>query len=330
MKPFNWGIIGPGSIAKDFTNDLKYVRRPQAVTAVLSHRKKSAVEFAEQYKVKSYYTDLKKFLDHQHIDAVYIATPHTFHFDQALACLERGIPVLCEKPLVINASQAKKLHAASKKNKTLLIDGMWIRFLPSIQKVLQLISSGAIGKVRSVKASMSYHAPKNKNNRYFDPELGGGSLLDLGIYPVFLAQLLLGVPQKIKAIGNLSKEGIDETCAALFQYKNDEHAFIESSIITRTELSAEIGGDKASIKILSPWNEMPEAIVVTANDGKKTKRYPCKWKGRGFQYEVEEVLRCIKNGQTESRLYDHQFSIDIMETLDKIRRQIDVKYKSVE
>lgn len=329
MNVFKWGIIGPGSIARDFVDDLKYVKQPQKVTAVLSHRVRSAKEFAEEYRVEQYYTNIDKFFSNNNIDAVYIATPHTLHFDQALACLQRGIPVLCEKPLVINAAQAKKLYTASKKYKTLLLDGMWIRFLPSIEKVMQIIKSGQIGKVISIKASMSYRAPKDKTSRYFDPALGGGSLLDLGIYPVFLSHLLLGAPSKIRAIGRLSAEGIDETCAALLQYDGVKHAMIESSIITKTELAAEIAGDKGSIKILSPWNEMPEAILVTDKD-QKVKRYPCNWKGRGFQYEVEEVLDCLRNKAIESKKYNHGFSISVMETLDKIRKQVGVKYKSVE
>jgi predicted dehydrogenase len=329
MKTFNWGIIGPGSIARDFVDDLKYVKSSQRVVAVLSHREESAREFSSEYSIGGCYTDIDAFLRHPEIDAVYIATPHTAHFEQTLACLENKIPVLCEKPLVLNAIQAKSLIDSSKRNNTFLLEGMWIRFLPSIGQVLNIIKSNSIGKIISVKASMSYKAPADEDNRYFNPELGGGSLLDLGVYPVFLSQLILGKPEEIKAIGKRSEKGIDETCAVLCRYQGGKHAILESSIITQTELSAEIAGDKGVIKIMSPWNEKPEFIRVTLYDG-SVKTYSCDWEGRGFQYEVEEVITCVNNKAIQSDLYDHHFSLHIMETMDEIRKQLNVKYESFE
>jgi predicted dehydrogenase len=329
MEKFNWGIIGPGSIAKDFTEDLKHVKIPQKVTSVLSHREESAKEFADEFAVDKYYTNIEEFITNRNFDAVYIATPHTSHYEQTLACLNAGIPVLCEKPLVINAGQVKNLIAASQKNNTFLLEGMWIRFLPSINKVLELIANDEIGELVSVKASMSYQAPKDKENRYFNPDLGGGSLLDLGIYPVFLSMLLFGRPNMIKAVGKLSPEGIDETCAVLCQYDNGKHALLDSSIITQGELVAEIMGTAGTIKILSPWNEKPAGIHLTKQGG-ENKEFPCEWPGRGFQYEVAEVISCIEKKSIETHLYCHHFSLDVMETLDEIRQQLGVKYHSIE
>jgi predicted dehydrogenase len=329
MKTFNWGIIGPGSIAKDFADDLKFVNSPQRITAVLSHHEESAREFAEQFDIPAYYTDIDQFLANRNFDAVYIATPHTLHFEQTLACLNHQVPVLCEKPLVINAEQVRTLIEASERNKTFLLEGMWIRFLPSINKVLDLIGSGEIGTVSSIKASMSYKAPQDQSNRYFNPELGGGSLLDLGIYPVFLSHLLLGKPSSIKCSAKLSDLGIDESCAMLFEYEGGKYALLESSIITQMELSAEIAGNKGTIKIQSPWNERPASIDVKTHEGGE-KSYFCEWQGRGFQYEVEEVVRSISKNEIYSNLYCHHFSLDIMETLDEIRRQVHVSYESFE
>ncbi|HTE23370.1 Gfo/Idh/MocA family protein [Flavitalea sp.] len=329
MKIFKWGIIGPGSIARDFVDDFKFVSTPQEVTSVLSHSEDSAKTFADEYGVSQYYTDLELFLNNKNFDAVYIASPNTSHFEQAIACLNHKVPVLCEKPMVINSAQVTALMAASESNNTFLMEGMWIRFLPSIKKVLEIIGSGEIGEIDSVKASLSFKAPEDDNNRYFNPELGGGSLLDLGIYPVFLAHLVLGKPRLIKAVGKLSDKGIDETCAILFQYEDGKHAVLESSIITQTELSAEIAGSKGVIKILSPWNEKPAAIKVSSYDGVE-KEYKCEWEGRGFQFEVEEVISALNNNQIYSKLYYHHFSLDIMKTIDEVRKQIDVKYESFE
>ena len=218
MKSLSWGIIGPGNIAHDFARDLSLVKPSQTIHAVFGHTEESANDFAKEFQVRAVFTDLDAFLDSSDIDIVYIATPHPQHYEQSLACLERGIHVLCEKPMTINAGQADRLIEASEKNRCFLMEGMWIRFLPSIQKVLGLIKEDAIGKVISVKASMGYKAPKDDNNRYYNPALGGGSLLDLGIYPVFLSQLLLGRPTEIKAVGTLTNKGIDQSCAILLNY----------------------------------------------------------------------------------------------------------------
>ena len=330
MEVFKWGIIGPGSIANDFADDLKFVGRPQVISSILSHREESAKEFAEKHDVQEYYTDINNFIGNRNFDAVYIATPHTAHYEQALACLNAGIPVLCEKPLVINANQVQDLIQAAEKNNCFLLEGMWIRFLPSINTVLELIEKDKIGKVISIKASMSYKAPRDTDNRYFNPELGGGSLLDLGIYPVFLSHLLLGKPFRIDATGKLSQEGVDETCAILCSYESGGHALLESSIITQSELSAEIAGDKGVIKIMSPWNEKPAAIKLKEYHRDEEEQLPCEWEGRGFQYQVEEVLRCLDAKQIYSNLYCHHFSLDIMKTLDEVRRQLRVHYDKFE
>ena len=217
MKESTWGIIGPGNIARQFVRDLQLIRTPQQVGAVMGHQQGSTDEFAKEFGVPGSYTDINSFLGHGGIDAVYIASPHPQHYEQAMACLERRIPVLCEKPLTLNATQAENLLEASRSNKTFLLEGMWIRFLPSIQLALSLINQGRIGNVINIKASICYKAPDDPDNRYFNPALGGGSLLDLGIYPVFLACLLLGKPGNIKAIAALTDEGVDETCSMLFQ-----------------------------------------------------------------------------------------------------------------
>ncbi len=159
MKETNWGIIGPGNIAHDFARDLRLIPVLQRITAVMGHNSESATGFAREFNVTDTYTNFDEFLQNKTIDAVYIATPHPHHFEQALACLENKIPVLCEKPMTINADQSKKLIAAANENNTFLMEGMWIRFLPSIQQVLSIIKDGRIGNIISIKASMCYKAP---------------------------------------------------------------------------------------------------------------------------------------------------------------------------
>lgn len=329
MDVFKWGIIGPGSIAGDFTRDLVLQQDQQhIVQSILSHTEKTAGAFAEKYNVPHVCFNLDDFLSSD-INAVYIATPHTLHYEQALACLQARKPVLCEKPVTINAKQLQHLADTSRADNTFLMEGMWIRFLPSINKVLQLVQEGKIGELISVKANMSYRAPHEDHSRYFDPELGGGSLLDLGVYPVFLATLLMGKPAAVKAVAAVSDKGIDEACSILLDYPGNRYAVLESSLVTDLELSAEIAGKKGKIKILSPWNETPEAIQVDIYDQHKIE-YPCHWEGRGFQFEVKEMMNCLKLGLTESPLMSHDLSMQVMNIMDEVRKQVNVKYENFE
>lgn len=330
MDTFTWGIIGPGNIATEFAHDLDLIKSAQhRVGAVLSRSIERAAEFAEKENAPQYFDDFDKFLDKARVDAVYIATPHPMHYEETLRCLQHKIPVLCEKPLAMNSREVQEMVDASVSNNTFLMEGMWIRFLPSIGKVLSLIESNAIGKIISIKADMSYKAPYDPESRYFNPSLGGGSLLDLGIYPVFLTHLLLGKPSSIKATARLSEKHIDEACAALFNYGNQSYAIVESSLVTETALRATIYGETGSIHIGRPWNEKPSKIIVRSYDGEEH-HYPCEWEGHGLQYEAEEVQRCVRQGKLYSDQLCHQFSLDLVATLDAIRQQTYIRYPADE
>ncbi|MET0391539.1 MAG: Gfo/Idh/MocA family oxidoreductase [Chitinophagaceae bacterium] len=328
MKLTQWGIIGPGNIAHTFINDFAHIKTPQRVTAVLGHRMESTMDFAREFDIPAYYTSLGEFVKNGKMDAVYIASPHPQHHEQALACLGNKIPVLCEKPMTINAEQCEQLIAAARQNNVFLMEGMWLRFLPGIRHALDLIGQGLIGNITSVRASISYKAPRDPDNRYFDPELGGGSLLDLGIYPVFLAMQILGKPCSVKAIGKLSEEGVDENCSILLHYKNGSHATLESSLVSSLDVPAEIVGDKGIIKILNPWYEKASGIELQTEDGKII--YPCHWEGHGLYFETEEVIRCVENNQVESELFSHDFSLQLIRVLDEVRNQIHVTYDMYE
>lgn len=329
MKLTQWGIIGPGSIAHSFVNDLAHIKTPQRVTAVLGRNRDNTAAFAKEFAIPGYYTDLDEFIKNGKMDAVYIASPHPQHYEQALACLGNKIPVLCEKPMTINTEQCEQLIAASRKNDTFLMEGMWIRFLPSIQHVVSMIRQGLIGNITAIRASVSYKAPHDPDNRYFDPELGGGSLLDLGIYSVFLSLLLLGKPCSVKAIGKLSDEGVDEDCSILLQYKNGSHATLESSLVSSLDVPAEITGEKGTIKILNPWYERASGIELQTG-GEGTIIYPCLWEGHGLYFETEEVIRCVESNRVESDLLSHELSLQMINVLDEVRSQINVTYDMYE
>jgi predicted dehydrogenase len=326
MKPMRWGIIGPGNIAHTFVKDLSYVNSPQEVVAVLGHNAQHTFEFAQEYNIPDYYISLSEFIKNKNIDVVYIATPHPQHYEQALACLENKMAVLCEKPMTINAKQCEELVQASQQNNVFLMEGMWIRFLPSIRQTLSIIEQGLIGKIKSIRASISFKAPHDPNSRFFDPEQGGGSLLDLGIYPVFLSLLLLGKPCSVQAIGKISEEGVDEAVSTLLQYKNGTHAAIESSFVSSLEVPAEIVGEEGTIRILNPWFEKSAGIELH-RDGEGKIIYPCHWEGHGLYFETEEVVNCIRNNQISSELLPHDMSLSMIKILDEIRSHIHVTYE---
>jgi predicted dehydrogenase len=326
MDTFKWGIIGPGQIAKEFADDIKRTQNGHhIIQSVLSHTMDKAKVFAEDEQAPQYFDKLDAFLKQSDINAVYIATPHTLHHEETIQCLEHKIPVLCEKPLGINAGQVKEMVAAAGKHNIFLMEGMWIRFLPSIKKVLSLIDEGVIGNVLCVKADMSYLAPQEPGSRFYDPEKGGGSLLDLGIYPVYLALLVLGRPDTIQTWAQLSDKKIDVGCAAMFHYNNGAYATIESSLVIKMEWQATIYGDKGKIRIMRPWNEKPKGIQVELYDGTIVTHH-CEWGGRGLQYEVDEVYACIQKGKIQSDLFGHSASVDLIETMDEIRRKTGIQY----
>lgn len=320
-----WGIIGPGNIAHEFAEDLKYVEAEQCMlTAVLGKEKTEAEKFVEKFKGAIATNNIDDFINTKP-DIIYIATPHPLHYEHAISCLKNKIPVLCEKPLAINEKQVTEIIAASKNNNTFLMEGMWTRFLPSFQFLFNILAANTIGDILNIHADMSFIAEKDKSNRFFNPELGGGSLLDVGIYPIYLSYFLLGNPQTIFACGKINEAHIDETCGITLKYNQGKYAMLESSIVTQTEGSAWIYGTDGTVRIKKPWTEQPEKIEIIINNESSFKHIPS-WQGRGFQYEVEEVIKCLREGKTESEIIPHQASINVIKIMDEVRKQLNIIY----
>ena len=324
-KNFRWGIIGPGNIAHDFANDLKLAGGTQKITAVLSHREESAKDFAKEFQIPEIFTNLNDFVQNSNVDIAYIATPHPLHYEEIKACLTHHIAVLCEKPIVLNHEQHDELQNLSIAKNTFLMEGMWIRFLPGIRKMLKLVETKKIGEIFKLKAAVHYNAPEDNKNRFYDPAKGGGSLLDLGIYSIFLSYLLLGKPDTIKATGRLTSKKIDEACAILLGYADGRYAMLESSLLINHNTPAEIYGTKGVIRIADPWFEKTPEIEIELNDGSK-EDIPVSWEGHGFQFEIDEVIRCLSAGKVESDLLPGKISAEILKIMDEVRNQIGVHY----
>lgn len=326
MNKRKWGIVGPGSIAQEFAKDLTHIsEQSHGVAAIVGHTKETALAFQKEFNVKSVYYSIADLVKNEQLDAAYIASPHPFHYEAVLELLEARVPVLCEKPLAINQKQVKKLIDCAAKNNTFLLEGLWTRFLPSFNKVLELIQTDTIGKIDSIEASMTYLAPYDPKSRYFDPSLGGGSLLDLGIYPIFLSYTLLGMPSDIKAIAHIGPTKVDHSSTAILSYKNGVYASIESSLTKQSPIEATIFGEKGFIQIHPPWTEKPKKINVTLYDGSSISYKPM-WEGRGLHFEVLEVMKCLKAKKIESDLLSHRNSLDMIQIMDEIRAQTHLTY----
>ncbi|RYY54104.1 MAG: Gfo/Idh/MocA family oxidoreductase [Chitinophagaceae bacterium] len=325
-----WGIIGPGDIARNFVRDFSELSSLQQVSAIYNHRKKTAKEFADEFGVNEVFTDLDSFIREGDAEIVYISTPHTKHYDEVKACLAAGLHVLCEKPMAINRRQYEELYELAAMKNVYLLEGMWLRFLPHITRLLEQTEAGTIGRPLSLKASMCYQAPKDPDSRYFDPELGGGSLLDLGVYTVFLAVLLFGKPDSIAVTAHLTDQGIDDCCAILLGYADGRHALLESSLLYNTQQPAVLTGEKGEIHILTPWFEKSPGLEIYPSEGGEPIRRPVEWQGHGLHFEAAAVLDDIAAGRTSNSLFTPAMSLEIITVMDEIRRQAGIGYDEEE
>ncbi len=323
MNKTNWGIIGLGRIASKFANDLKLL--PSAkLHAVASQSPERAQAFAHEHQVPYAYGAYDEIFHCPDLDVIYIATPHVLHCTNTLLCLRHNIPVLCEKPFAMNLTEARKMVMTAREHQTFLMEAIWTRFLPTIQKTLELIENQVIGEVLSVKADFGFQAPFDPQSRIFNPALGGGSLLDIGIYPAFLALLILGKPTKIKAFANIGATGVDEDLGAILQYDNGQLAHLHSTIRSITKTEAFIYGEKGTIHLHTRWHEPTSMTLLLP--GERPQHFAFEFHGKGYTYEAEHVMQCLQNDKTESDLLPLDFSLDLMELLDNIRREAGIFY----
>lgn len=318
-----WGILGLGNIAGKFAGDLLLIENA-FLQGVASRDKLKAKNFAEKYNAISAYEGYDALANDPEIDIIYIATPHTFHFEHTMLCLRAGKAVLCEKPMAMNANDAKIMMDEAKKRNLFLMEGLWTRFIPGTKKVLDLIVNDAIGEIEFIKADFGFKGDGNLESRVYNKSLGAGSLLDIGIYPVYLSLLLLGVPDAIRVIANYTKTGVDASCSMLFEYDGGIKAYLESTILADTPVEALIYGSKGSLQIHSRFHH-PREITVKRNDG-NTESFTIDYKGEGYYHEIFEVMNCLQHGLTESPKMPHSMSLQLMQILDGVREKIGLVY----
>jgi predicted dehydrogenase len=319
-----WGIIGTGSIAHKFAQGLSSAKNAELL-AVGSRAAGTADKFGDEFSVHRRYDSYEKLAGDADIQAVYISTPHPMHKDNAILCLQAGKAVLCEKPFTINAKEASKVIAAAREKNVFLMEAMWTRFLPVMVKLRELLAGKAIGKVRMLQADFGFRATFNPLSRLFKPKLGGGGLLDVGVYPISRANMLFGdEPENIVSLAEIGMTGIDEQAAIILGYRgNSQLAVLAAGVRTSTPQQATIIGTDATITIPSPWWHGQE--IILSADG-QTQRIPCPMEGNGYNYEADEVAECLQAGRLESDVMPLSQTLAVMNVMDEIRTQWKMKY----
>jgi len=310
-----WGIVGPGKIAHNFAKDLKLISNGR-LTAVASRNIEKAETFSKEYGAKYAFGSYEELFQCDEVDVIYIATPHTSHAQWSIKAMDHGKHVLCEKPIGVNLSEVEKMITAARSNQVFLMEALWSRFNPTIREVKQLIDAGEIGDLGYLHADFAFYGlDRSEEGRLLNPSLAGGSLLDIGIYPVFLAYVMLGKPNRIKATSKFYRTGVEIQTAMIFEY-DAAQALLYSGLTTNSEMKAELAGSKGTVFIEPRWHEAQGYIVQ--KDG-NSEKITLPTKGRGYSYEIEEVHRCLLSGKLQSELWNHQNSLDLIGLLDEVR-----------
>lgn len=323
-QKIKWGIIGLGNIAHQFANDLMLVEEAELI-AVASRNLEKAQEFAEKYNCKKAYDSYDAIINDPEIDILYIATPHNSHAALTIKALQNNKHVLCEKPLALNYDDALQMINASKENNKFFMEAFWTRFNPSFREAFSKIKNGEIGEVKYINADFAFCANlEGIGNRNTDLKLGGGALLDIGVYPLFLCYIVLGIPKEILAKSNFYKTGADVQTSMILQYENAQ-AILHASFVSTSNIKATINGTKGRINLNTLWHE---AQSYTLNVDDQEEEILLATKGKGFTYEIEECHLCLKENRIESELWSHQNSLELIKIVDRVRSQIGLEYPS--
>ncbi len=324
MKTIRWGILGTGGIARKFADGLALI--PDAsLTAVGSRTLSAAEAFGSAYKIPHRHGSYKALMEDSDVDVIYVATVHPLHCENSLGCLSAGKAVLCEKPFTINTGEAEKVVALARQKRLFLMEAMWTRYFPAFVKIRSLLAEGALGEVRQVQADFGMKPEFNPKSRLFDPALGGGALLDLGVYPVSLASMVFGeVPRRILSAATLGSTGVDEQSAAVMEYSAGRLAVVSCSLRYASPQEAHILGTNGRIRIHRPW-WYADTITLT-RQGREDETIRLPYIGNGYAHEAMEVMDCLRGGRLESDVMPLDETLHIMQTLDAIRTEWGFKY----
>jgi len=326
MKSIRWGILGCGKIARKFASDIKFVKNAELIA--LGAREQSTVdEFAKDFPAKYKHNSYQSLVENPEVDAIYIATPHAFHHEHTLLCLNHNKAVLCEKAFAMNSRQAKEMIDLAQKKKVFLMEAFWTKFLPHYQLMKKMIADGKIGKVQSVIANFGFIPTPPVAPRLFDPKLGGGSLLDIGVYPIFHALDILGRPDEIEAVIIPTDQKVDSQCAMQFYYHNGALAQLFSTLTSNLSTGADIAGDHGRIRLTHRFHGPTTNLEYYPDIVDSSQKISFeKAQGNGYEYETQHVTDCLLKGFTESPMMRHADTLLLMETVDRIRAKAGLRY----
>jgi predicted dehydrogenase len=319
-----WGILGTGRIAHSFASDLRLLPDAERV-AVGSRAQARADAFADQYDIPHRHGSYEALVADPDVDVVYVASPHSEHARHATLALEVGKHVLCEKPLTINEAQAERLIATARAENRFLMEALWTRFFPVMDDVRHLVETGALGDLHLLQADIGVVHPFDPTHRLYDPALGGGALLDLGIYPLSLAFDLFGPPDTVVSDAVIGETGVDEQCSVLFRYDDGRQVTWQASLhadpgrtFTLSGTEGRLHGERAW------WKGAP--VVHTDPDGSVRDTYARPFEGTGYQFEAAHVMNCLREGRTESPVMPLEESRAFLRTMDALRATWGVEY----
>lgn len=317
----NWGIIGCGNIADKFAQDLALVEN-NTLYAVASRTESKAKQFAQDHQAIKYYGDYQSLCTDPNIDIVYLATPHNSHKVYGEKVMNYGKHLLCEKALAVNRAEVESMILVAKTNQVFFMEALWSRFNPSIVSALSKVKSQEIGEVTYLNADFCFYKEFDPNHRLFNPMLAGGALLDVGVYPLFLSYLLLGMPNEIKATSVLHDNGVDLQTAVCLSYLNAT-AILNFGFLNDAEMIGRINGTEGIIYLDKRWHETQGYTLL--KDG-QSEHYSLPTLGLGYSHEIIECHKCITQGKLQSDLWSHQDSLHLISMCDEIRRQIGMVY----
>jgi predicted dehydrogenase len=317
-----WGVVGPGAIATGFADAVAQTDGG-TIVAVASRSAERAAAFGDRFAIPSRYSDYEALAADPHVDVVYVATPQSRHEPDTLTMLEAGKHVLCEKPFALNAAQGARMVAAARARGLFLMEAIWSRYLPAYRSLVDVLAEGRIGEPLLVEADFGFRRPLEPDHRLFDLALGGGALLDLGIYPLQLCSLVLGSPEHVVADGVVGVTGVDEVNAAILRYSGERLGVIKSAIRVRMSCTARISGTDGWID-LPLLMHCPNSLTVTTSAGSEL--IDGSYEGNGLRFQIEEVHRCLSEGVVESPTMPLDETLDLAATLDSIRAQLGVVY----
>ena len=323
METYRWGILAPGRIARKFALGLKELPRAE-IHAVASRNLARANTFADEFGIPKRYDNYESLATDPDIDIIYVANPHPFHQKSVLLCLDQKKAVLCEKPLGTNLEEVQTMVNKARETQIFLMEAMWMRFLPTMIQVRKWLADGLIGEVRFLMADFGFYGEFDPLNRKFNPDLAGGALLDIGIYPISLAYMIFGdKPIKIQSTAHLGSTGVDELSTYTFTYENGAVAQLSATYSTETPKVAHIMGTKGVIRLPLFWKAQEATVQL---HGHPLKHYDFSYPATGLQYQAGCVMDCIGNGQTECHTMPLNETLQITRLMDDMRASWGMKY----